>query len=243
MQAIPVDGVEELLRIADRQIALVTEFFPGQDQRNADGRQQASEGQLEPLFLLGDAARVEEMEQPLVAGPLDVVRSDVVHRLGAVAETGRAAIHDSAHGVLEGGIVAEVAAHDGGADALLPRLVPQRVQAVLTGLAIRCLLQDIERHLQLFTDDQKAILGLVGRATHLGEGRAGVVTVFAQEVPVGHGFEAVEAETIDVEIANPALDGQLEEMARGDHAGALAGRRLRARDGIVDVGLGGDVAP
>ena len=96
------------------------------------------------------AVVVEEVVQPLVAEPLDVVAADVVHRLRPVAEADQPAVDQLADRPLEARLLVVVAPEDGVADHPLEVLVPEAVQAVLA--------EQVERDRQLLADHEERVV-------------------------------------------------------------------------------------
>ena len=64
------------------QVVLIAELVAGQDLRDAHGRQQAGEGELDPLLAVDHVVPLQVVVESLVPFALDVVRGEVDDRLG-----------------------------------------------------------------------------------------------------------------------------------------------------------------
>src|SRR4051794_21521593 len=210
-------------------VMLVGKLLPGQDHRDADRRQQAGEGELDPLpdLLLREPA--QHREESLVALALDIMLGDVVHRVGPVGETHEPAIDRLADRPFEGWLVARVLAEDGGPDTRLETLVPQPVETP------RGLTEQVERERQLLANDQEPGIGPSTKPLTLPAlipDVVGALPEVGQEVPVGDVLDAVDPDAIQVEVAHPAEHLGQHELARGKDRLHLSGDRIVRLHGL-----------
>ena len=124
--------------MADRGVLRIRELLAGEDHGNPHGGQQAGEGQLDPRLRVEHLVVLKEVVDPLVPKAANVMRGDVVDRLGTVGEqllsvtvAQLAAVDQLLNGRFEAGLTRRFLAEDGVADQALEGLIPQSVEAAL----------------------------------------------------------------------------------------------------------------